>query len=208
MAPPTHFPPSDLPIHAPPTLGRTSRLSPAHFPPTACSFSLPSPPPVAPGGATSGDAPLLPSAHPLWAPGHLWAGHCQLCGGVNKEGVQRGQGVVSAFRTLGEPRTAEPKEAGRVFRGHPPPFLPWGCRKQLETAALRGRREQTVRAVRGGVCGIFRATTVQKETQESHLRLRNQGTGDLGRYEHGGSTLRFKDDPRFLGGRETRSEQI
>lgn len=58
------------------------------------------------------------------------------------------------------------------FEGTPPPFLPWGCRKQLETAALRRRREQTARAVRGGVCGIFLSHNCTKGSTEDPLQSR------------------------------------
>lgn len=44
--------------------------------------------------------------------------------------------------------------------------------------------------------------TYKREHGARHLNLEKQGTGVLGRYARGGSTLGFKDEPRFLVARE------
>lgn len=87
------------------------------------------------------------------------------------------------------------------FEGNPLPFSPGAAEnswRQLRSGEGGSRQS----GLSGEVCvGFSEPQLYKKETQESHLSQTNQGTGDLGRYEHGGSTLRFKDDPSLLGGR-------
>lgn len=78
-----------LGVLAPPT---ALCLRPPPLPLPLQSSSSAFPPPVARGRGRDGNAPPLPSARPRWAPGHLWAGLCQLCGGVNKERGAAGVG--------------------------------------------------------------------------------------------------------------------
>lgn len=180
-----------LPL-APPTFLSSRRFPPAHWltllpphllgylgvlaPPTALclrprllrqqSSSSAFPPPVAPGRGRDGDAPPLPSARPRWAPGHLWAGHCQLCGGVNKE---RGAAGVGRRLRIPDPWGAPSPLSQRrpdVSCEGTPSLSPPGLQRTAGDSCAEGGRGQAAGAgaVQEGVCGILSHTLERGKT--------------------------------------------